>query len=87
MQQYSQHKASAAQAQAEGDYDALKQQAAFYAQQQQSIQTQLESCLATTTQQFMNEFAVSQSQQQQQQQQQQHQLPPYSMPYQYSLAK
>ena len=78
MQQYTQHKAAAS---TDGDYDSLKQQAAFYAQQQHSIQQQLETCLANTTQQFLGELAASS-----------HSMPsapppaaPYAMPYHYKM--
>jgi hypothetical protein len=41
----------------EQNYEYLTNQAAFYAKQHQTIQTQLESCLTSTAQQFMNELA------------------------------
>ena len=38
------------------EYDSLSQQAAFYAQQQQSIQKQLETCLTSATQQYLKDL-------------------------------
>jgi hypothetical protein len=60
MQQYQQQKPPEPPAHGSTDeqtYEYLTTQAAFYAKQHQTIQTQLETCLSSTAQQFMNELA------------------------------
>ena len=56
MQNYAQQKLPEAAVAEGGEYDSLKHQAAFYAQQQQSIQKQLEICLASATQQYLKDI-------------------------------
>jgi hypothetical protein len=60
MQNYAQQKVPKATAEVgDGEYESLTQQAAFYAQQQQSIQKQLETCLSSATQQFIKDLPTS----------------------------
>jgi len=85
MQQYTQHKTSATAASTDGGYDSLTQQAAFYAQQQHSIQQQLETCLSNTTQQFLGELAASSSMPSVAPAGGAAQAAPYAMPYHYKM--
>lgn len=68
LQQYTQKRAQTVAN--PNDPNTLKEQAAFYAQQQLSIQTQLEQCLSAITQQYLSDFKTTSTTQYQQTQQQ-----------------